>query len=87
MIQGDVSGLADIQKLVDKTVQAYGRLDMMVNNAGMETRTSLLETTEHQFDLVIGVDLKSAFFGIQLRRAPDDQTGRRGPHHQHLLGP
>jgi glucose 1-dehydrogenase len=66
MIQGDVSNLSDIQNLIDQTVKAFGRLDIMVNNAGMETRTSLLETTEHQFDLVMGVDLKSAFFGTQL---------------------
>jgi glucose 1-dehydrogenase len=66
VIQADVSSPADIQKLVDQTVQAFGRLDVMVNNAGMETRTSLLDTTERQFDLVIGVDLKSAFFGTQL---------------------
>jgi glucose 1-dehydrogenase len=65
VVRGDVSNLADLQALVDKTVQAYGRLDVMVNNAGMETRTSLLDTTEHQFDLVIDVDLKSAFFGTQ----------------------
>ena len=65
-VQGDVSSVADIQNLVDKTVAAFGRLDIMVNNAGMETRTSVLDTTEHQFDLVIGVDLKSAFFGVQL---------------------
>jgi glucose 1-dehydrogenase len=58
--------VADIQKLVDETVKAYGRLDIMVNNAGMETRTSTLDTTEHQFDLVISIDLKSAFFGVQL---------------------
>jgi len=66
VIQADVSSPADIQKLVDQTVQAFGRLDVMVNNAGMETRTSLLDTTERQFDLVIGVDLKSAFFGTQM---------------------
>jgi glucose 1-dehydrogenase len=65
-VQGDVSSVADIQKLVDAAVSAYGRLDVMVNNAGMETRTSTLDTTEHQFDMVIGVDLKSAFFGVQL---------------------
>src|SRR6185312_6219944 len=65
VVRGDVSNLEDIQKLVDQTVQAYGRLDVMVNNAGMETRTSLLDTSERQFDLVIGVDLKSAFFGTQ----------------------
>lgn len=65
LVQGDVSNLADIEQLIDKTVEAFGRLDVMVNNAGMETRTSLLDTTERQFDLVIGVDLKSAFFGTQ----------------------
>jgi glucose 1-dehydrogenase len=65
-VQGDVSSVDDIQRLIDRTVEAFGRLDVMVNNAGMETRTSTLDTTEHQFDLVIGVDLKSAFFGVQL---------------------
>ena len=65
LVQGDVSSVADIQRLVDQTVETFGRLDVMVNNAGMETRTSLLETTEHQFDQVIGIDLKSAFFGTQ----------------------
>jgi glucose 1-dehydrogenase len=65
-IQADVSSVADIQKLVDATVSAFGSLDIMVNNAGMETRTSTLDTTEHQFDMVIAVDLKSAFFGVQL---------------------
>jgi glucose 1-dehydrogenase len=65
-VQGDVSSIADIQRLVDSTVAAFGHLDVMVNNAGMETRTSVLDTTERQFDLVIGVDLKSAFFGVQI---------------------
>ena len=46
-------------------MRAFGRLDILVNNAGIETRTSTLETTEAQFDMVIAVDLKSAFFGVQ----------------------
>ncbi len=65
VIQADVSSVADIQKLVDGTVAAFGRLDILVNNAGMETRTSTLDTTEQQFDMVIAIDLKSAFFGVQ----------------------
>ncbi len=63
--QADVSRVSDLDALVEETVTAFGRLDVMVNNAGMETRTSVLDTTEQQFDLVIGVDLKSAFFGVQ----------------------
>lgn len=66
IFQGDVSKPQDIQRMVDETVREAGRLDVMINNAGMETRTSLLDTTEQQFDLVIGVDLKSAFFGTQI---------------------
>ncbi len=66
VIQADVSSIADIQKLVDGTVAAFGRLDILVNNAGMETRSSTLDTTERQFDMVIAIDLKSAFFGVQL---------------------
>jgi glucose 1-dehydrogenase len=65
VIQADVSRVADIAALVEGTVAAFGRLDILVNNAGIETRTSTLDTTEAQFDVVIAVDLKSAFFGVQ----------------------
>jgi len=63
--QADVSSVAGIEALVRETVAEFGRLDVMVNNAGMESRTSVLDTTEQQFDEVIAVDLKSAFFGVQ----------------------
>ena len=78
VVQADVSSVADIQKLVDSTVSAFGRLDILVNNAGMETRTSTLDTTEHQFDLVIAIDLKSAFFGVQLAAKQMIKQGRGG---------
>jgi glucose 1-dehydrogenase len=65
-IVADMRDPAAVRGLVDTAVERTGRLDIMVNNAGMETRTSTLDTTEHQFDMVIGIDLKSAFFGVQL---------------------
>jgi len=65
-VDADISTVEGVQALVDAAVTNYGRLDIMVNNAGMETRTSVLETTEKQYDLVLAVNLKSAFFGTQL---------------------
>jgi glucose 1-dehydrogenase len=65
-IEADVSKIADLQKLVDGAVSRMGRLDIMVNNAGVETRTSILDTTEEQYEKVLDVNLKSAFFGTQL---------------------
>jgi glucose 1-dehydrogenase len=62
----DVSKVADLEKLIAATVKAFGRLDIMVNNAGVESRTSILDTTEQQYEKVLQVNLKSAFFGTQL---------------------
>lgn len=65
-IEADVSRIDDLQRLVDAAVKTFGRLDVMVNNAGVETRTSVLDTTEAQFEKVMNINLKSAFFGTQL---------------------
>jgi glucose 1-dehydrogenase len=65
-VDADVSKPADLQKLVDAAVGKFGRLDIMVNNAGIETRTSVLNTTEDQYDSVMSINLKSAFFGTQI---------------------
>src|SRR5229473_702554 len=65
-IEADVRKVAELQKLIDTAVAQFGRVDIMVNNAGIETRTSVLETSEAQYDQVLDVNLKSAFFGTQL---------------------
>jgi glucose 1-dehydrogenase len=65
-VDADVSKVADLQRLVDAAVQKFGRVDVMVNNAGVETRTSVLDTTEEQYEKVLSINLKSAFFGTQI---------------------
>ena len=65
-VQADVSKIADLQMLVDAAVKAFGKLDVMVNNAGIESRTSVLDTTEEQYEKVLEINLKSAFFGTQI---------------------
>jgi len=65
-VQADVSQSSDLQRLIETAVAKFGRLDIMVNNAGIETRTSVLDTTEAQYEKVLNINLKSAFFGTQL---------------------
>ena len=64
-VQADVSKLDDIQRLIDAAVARYGRIDVMVNNAGVETRTSVLDTTPEQYDKVMDVNLRGVFFATQ----------------------
>lgn len=64
-VRADVTRAEGLERMVATAVDTYGRLDALVNNAGIETRTSVLETTEEDYDRVLAVNLKSAFFGTQ----------------------
>lgn len=65
VIQADVSQYQQAVGLVQQTVEHFNRLDIMVNNAGMEIHSPFLDVTEEQFDRVVGVDLKGVFFCAQ----------------------
>jgi glucose 1-dehydrogenase len=65
-VEADVSKVEDLQRLVTTAVEAFGRVDVIVNNAGVESRTSILDTSEEQYERVMEINLKSAFFGTQL---------------------
>ena len=78
-IQGDVSKLADNQSLIDQTWQQLGRCDILVNNAGIEKEAAFWDITEADYDAVLNVNLKGAFFLTQafVRRLCDaKQPGR-----------
>jgi len=77
-VKADVSQVAELQKLFDVAVKEFGRVDIMVNNAGVETRTSVLDTTEEQYEKVLAINLKSAFFGTQLAAKQMIQQGGGG---------
>ncbi len=64
-VQADVSKAGELHTMVATAVDTYGRLDVLINNAGIETRTGLLDTTEDDFDKVMAINMKSAFFGTQ----------------------
>jgi 3-oxoacyl-[acyl-carrier protein] reductase len=65
-IQADVTKSADVRRLVEETVAAFGPVDILVNNAGsLVERLRLLELTEDRWDEVINLNLKSAFLCAQ----------------------
>jgi glucose 1-dehydrogenase len=73
LVQADVSILADTQNLVDQAYKQLGRCDILVNNAGIEIEAPFWEVTEKDYDAVLNVNLKGAFFLTQafVRRLRD----------------
>ena len=49
-IQADMSQVSDARRLVNETVQRFGRLDILVNNAGLYLPKPLIDTTEEEYD-------------------------------------
>ena len=64
-VEADVSKRADVDRIVASAVKEFGRLDVMVNNAGVARNRDFLEISEAEFDDVMGINLKGAFFGVQ----------------------
>ena len=61
-LQADVRSPEACQKLVEDTAAAFGRIDVLVNNAGITADKLLLRMTEADFDNVLATNLKGAFF-------------------------
>ncbi len=65
----DVTSQSAVQELVDQTVAKYGRLDVMVNNAGIITNATVAELDEADLDRVMAVNLKGVLFGCKAASA------------------
>lgn len=64
-LQADMSRASDARRLVTETVARFGRLDILVNNAGKFTPKPFLDTTEADFDALIGLHAKGPYFAMQ----------------------
>jgi NAD(P)-dependent dehydrogenase (short-subunit alcohol dehydrogenase family) len=67
IVKADVSVAADREELVTASLRAFGRIDLLVNNAGIapSVRADLLEASEESFDRLINVNLKGPYFLTQ----------------------
>ena len=61
VVQGDVSQADEAQRLVEQTMAAFGKVDVLVNNAGTTRDTLIMLMKEEQWDTVIDTNLKSVF--------------------------
>jgi NAD(P)-dependent dehydrogenase (short-subunit alcohol dehydrogenase family) len=65
-IKADVSQESDVQMMISKSVETYGRLDCAVNNAGIDGDTALTaDCTRENWDRVIGINLTGVFLGLK----------------------
>ena len=60
-VHGDVSNPDDAVRLIDAAVDAYGCVDVLVNNAGVHVDRTVADTTEEEWDQILGVNLKGVF--------------------------
>ena len=65
IVQADVSRVEAVRSLVDQAWKAFGSADILVNNAGMEKKSDFCDTSEEDYDHVLGVNLKGPFFLTQ----------------------
>jgi len=67
LVQADLANLADLSHMVDATLERYGRIDLLVNNAGVgpRKRVDLLSTTVESYDEVMATNLRGPFFLTQ----------------------
>jgi NAD(P)-dependent dehydrogenase (short-subunit alcohol dehydrogenase family) len=65
VIEADIRSSFEVAGMIDKVVGEFGRLDLLVNNAGVQTCKPLLEVTEQEWDLVVDTNLKGCFLCTQ----------------------
>jgi glucose 1-dehydrogenase len=77
-VQADLSVMDDIRYLVKEGIEHFGKIDILVNNAGLEKHAPFWDVTEQDYDTVLDVNLKGAFFATQFVTSHLIETKRPG---------
>jgi NAD(P)-dependent dehydrogenase (short-subunit alcohol dehydrogenase family) len=64
-IEADAGDVASIQRMVDRTIEAFGKIDILVSNAGVTRRADIMDITEADWDRIHRVNAKGVFFCLQ----------------------
>ncbi|MFV9511314.1 SDR family NAD(P)-dependent oxidoreductase [Tepidibacillus sp. LV47] len=64
-ISTDVKKKEEIEKMVEQTLHTFGKIDILINNAGMNIRTPALEVPEEEWELIVQTNMKSVFLASQ----------------------
>ncbi|MFN0092568.1 MAG: SDR family NAD(P)-dependent oxidoreductase [Acidimicrobiales bacterium] len=77
-LHADMASLADISALVEETVGSFGRLDVLVNNAGVTKSLGFFDVTEADWDRIHSVNAKGLFFCMQAaaKQMAEQRSGR-----------
>ncbi|HVX91349.1 MAG TPA: SDR family oxidoreductase [Candidatus Paceibacterota bacterium] len=65
VVEGDLTQVANVEKVFERTFAEFGRADILINGAGLVLKKPLVEVTEEDFDRSFGINAKAAFFMMQ----------------------
>lgn len=77
-VEADVSRQTDVRRAIERTVEHFGGLDILVNNAGICPLCDFADVTEEEWDRVMAINLKGAFFACQAALPHLQKSGERG---------
>lgn len=78
LVCADLGRMEDVRRMVAEAITHLGRVDLLVNNAGLELRAPFRDVTEEAYDNVLAVNLKAVFFATQAVVRHLQDTGRAG---------